>query len=1467
MSTLPDDFGPTGPTLLDGLDEATDPNLSSWDPTGEIKRLEAEPKRSSNRNILAELIQEAIDMNQVVPMNFLRLRRLLKESPELFDIAKAEREIREVPEIQEAMAEEGSSLYKGVLKLRLPFIEDRQAFIQSEAFREIWPLLAVYERFIKTRVNGLSYLLNLASQHYYYDQEQGRRVSTEPQKFNGSVIRIDLARFSERTHKDGAEETSGYLETNFYPTLFEVLRVFPNVKFLKTIGDEVICVSEDDGTAEHIQCAQSLKDAFAKKDIPVHIGVSNSEYTVQVTKIGGHIVVSGSAYDEAGLAQKESKKAAGGVSDNIFIYAGQDQDTLAEGPIDYTSSRPIPKRSALEIFQLIPGEVMREFLAHSDSDPVMQGEILKEEMLRVLALAACTITEQALRLEHPKERRATCLCIKAPANPDESIDAWEASLEDIARKYNGKVVHPEMSNEEKMGIIAFGAGTSQIMQEERAALCANDLCTRHQDATVGIECGEIYLSDTSRTPELSDALNEAVRLTYAGQSSVIDPTGTERLGRIRLGPQATSKFTRAKITVETGDNSAVDFRLKGFESPQRTVTCDGFKTRTPNTAHAGKGDVENIVSMAEDALKRMKQGNDGDTRIHINGPSGIGLTETMTAVATEYRSISPNIVLLSQYRLKYKSYSGICEIVDGIFQSTEDFNAWAKQNAANERQTETWTTLYEELNGTRPPAILISTDRATTEINAILGKFQDLAIVCPNFDQMDEVSRDILLKAPVLLITTGQAENGTIEHTLEGLDLDEALVVVARRLKVDEIQPGHQLARHITEHAPKTAAGKYIPGIVEAMIDQLIATGALTSGAVNFDSSKAPSADRETDVEELLDDLVTDRIDRVSGNIHAMHLLKVALACGDCERGSLIAAVPEAEDHLGTLQEHHIVEAQNGSVRFCQGFFAKQARKRRELELDGGEKKQLEQNLRAAPMPTYLRVCGNIGLALNQPVVDFVCENIEQSIRAGNLLAAVDTCSQFTTISHGETAEAINANTLEEDLLTKVLSTHFALIETKCTIGRNAEADIEGIEALIDTMHESDFKHRMKGQLLNLKCLSAFRTSAKDLLAARTTELETHYQGAEAGREETAIIGLRKAQLLYDKAGDQSQDKQLRIQQAEEGLRLLAEIETASISKPLARDIGLFALRLRGYKVIALEGPTAETVDHLAAELTTKMDTGDVESEEALAITPYLAQGLAMTGRIRGATEITEKNIEVATRNGFTKALANNLNFLMNIKHQEGLGQIGKITGIKIALRFIEAWLEGNTSTAAAKAGNNSQMQAAIGNLTELTRETPLEEDSANLINAIYSEDTTATHIRQFKEHIAEYSRAQPSETETNQAAIAALGKHEEPYQAVEDMARSLTKADTKVIARAIIASQITRLECITDQLEVIYQNGGIDHSEPEVLVMRGYEMLEHLNRFYTEYETECFVWNEYMQTEKLRFTSLARAMEQKHRA
>lgn len=1459
MSTLPDDFGPTGPTLLDGPDEATDSNLSSRDPTGEIKRLEAEPKSRSNRNILAELIREAIDANQVVPMNFLRLRRLLKESPELFDIAKAEREIREVPEIQKAMAEEGGSLYKGVLKLRLPFIEDRQAFIQSEAFREIWPLLAVYERFIKTRVNGLSYLLQLASQHYYYDQKQGRRVSTEPQKFNGSVIRIDLARFSERTHEDGAEETSGYLETNFYPTLFEVLRVFPNVKFLKTIGDEVICVSEDDGTAEHIQCAQSLKAAFAKKDIPVHIGVSNSEYTVQVTKIGGHVVVSGPAYDEAGLAQKESKKAEDGVSNDIFIYAGQDQDTLAEGPIDYTSGRPIPKRSALEIFQLIPEEVMREFLAHSDSDPVMQGEILKEEMLRVLALAACTITEQALRLEHPKERRATCLCIKAPANPNESIDEWEASLEDIARKYNGKVVHPEISNGEKMGIIAFGAGTSQIMQEERAALCANDLCTRHQDATVGIECGEIYLSDTSRTPELSDALNEAVRLTYAGNENIIAPKGNEQLGKIRLGPKATIKFERAKIAVETGDNSTVDFRLKGFESPQRTITCDSFQTKTPNTAHAGQEDVRKIVGLAQTALRKMQSGDNADVHIHIDGPSGIGLTETMMAVAKEYRSTSQNIVLLSRYRLKYKSYSGICEIVDSILPSQDDFDAWADQNAANERQADTWKNMYEELNGTKPPAILASTERAATEINAILGKFQDLAIACPNFDQMDEVSRDILLKAPVILITTGQAEHRCTKHALEGLDLSEALAVVAQRIGADKIEESHRLAQYIRERAPRTAAGKYIPGIVEAMTDQLIAVGAIEIEGVVFNQEKAPSAGSEANVADLLDDLVTDRIDRVNEDIHAMHLLKVALACGDCERVTLETAIPNLEKPLATLQEHHILEASNGSVRFCHGFFVQQARSKRELELDSDEKRQLEQNLRAAPMPTYLRVCGNIGFALEEDVVDFVCENIEQSIRAGNLLAAVDTCSQFTDISRSGTSAGITNNTIQEATLAKIFATHFALIESKCTIGRNAEADIEGIEALIDAMHESGFKHRMKGQLLNLKCLSAFRTSAKDLLASRTTELETHYQGTETGAEETAIIGLRKAQLLYDKAGDQSQDKQLRIQQAEEGLRLLAEIETASISKPLARDIGLFALRLQGYKVIALEGPTTGTVDALMEELMTKMDIGDVESEEALAITPYLAQGLAMTGRIRRATEITEKNIEVATRNGFTKALANNLNFLMNIKHQEGLDKIGRTTKIKIALRFIEAWLEENVSDAS----DTSQIHSALQQLNQLTDGTPLQETTAAITEALRANprNSTTGQIKQFKEQLAAYSITQPSETETNQAAIVAFTHHEEPFKAIEDMAKSLTEADTKVIARAIIASQITRLECITDQLEIIYQNGGIDYREPEVLVMRGYEMLERIEKFAMEYEEECFVWNPYIQIEKLRFTSLARAI------
>jgi len=1183
-------------------------------------------------NSLAENQTEtstAINRIQACPISYPQWLNDLNDPSQLTNLRKAETEISKSPRIKE-ITTSGTSLGEALLTLHIPQLESgqREAIMASPTFAtKILPLLTLFEyRFIK-RIPGIVYLLEEAGK----TQDPSHRFAGE-KHYEGTVIKIDIANFSGRTRTEGAEKTTAALEANFYPDLFDTLRRYPEIKFIKTIGDEVVLISENATDTEIDAFTKAFAQRTKRKGFGTHTGIAKGHFGITITP-SGKVIINGPASTEATTQQKRSKtKERSGEEIPCGIFKAESELTF-----DETEDIPLPPAPKISAMHLLKG-----FNPTTINELASDPEMLERELRSEMAMLASTVTQYAIRNENPIERRATAVAITAKSNTEatgENIIAWEEKIERIAQKYGGTVIYLDLTEDKKEAIVAFGAqGSSPLFQEERSARFANEVTKLEDECKIGIESGSIYMSDTGRAGAISDAVNQAVRLANAGDIS----------GMIRIGPSITEKFGD-NVRPEVLETRSITLKHIG----EKTVTvCDNIEFPTEEKGYVRALNAKEIVAHL----------TDGKNHINIVGDPGMGqaeiLEESARILETEHGFA---VVRMGQHHEKHTTYGCIRKIIKTIFPEIEDFESWMEKTDIEESEQTLWRNLYEELiNGSTKTSILNSKETATRELTTLLSKTENLCITCENVDSSDPTSQEILVASKTKLITT-DGKNGT-RYDLHGISIAVATGKVAlQRLHLPEntdttIERGRfvrKLGRYLRSRLPMSH-GTYSLLAVQLEIEDLIRRGVIKEGEWEFDNSKLDINRRTSEsTSTFLEDLATHQLDQVETSAHeAIPTLKTAALLGECKQEEIIDIIGPADwrSQKTKLVQLGILATGKG-IRFINPFLARVQRPRT-LQHQKSEAEEIELNMRkylgveeeSFPITRYLDICGKMGIVLSPDVAQATADYARTCLSQNKILACNDACRQFLELT-GEPSET--------EQMRNILPIYLNLIRSQITLGTDSDETIQKAEKLL----QGNVDVATKRELTDLKFKAASRKKNPENMDASLREMEA------LGTDKNTIL-LRKSEL-YLVASGKAEKREDAIRLAEEGIKTLKEAKESEEKNKLTLQLQGF---LYGFLRRPNETPNGE-LDHCVESIE---DSSPEKTDEDLRTMLYAVAILFN----RNQDKDNERATNLATRvkkdgkeNGLMAIVTNAINCEMNLaiqrasnyQDQEAYGQLESV--------------------------------------------------------------------------------------------------------------------------------------------------------------------------------------------------------------
>ncbi|MFA6528959.1 MAG: hypothetical protein WCT46_05480, partial [Candidatus Gracilibacteria bacterium] len=1035
------------------------------------------------------------------------------------NLRTAETEIAKSKMVAATMEREKCDLTMALIKLRLPFLSDKQAEALKETptfINKIRPLLILFEYRFLNRIPGLVYLLEEATKTLNGEKFNGTR------KYTGTVIRIDIAEFSKSTREEGEGPTAERLGNKFYPHLYDVLRRFPGIKFIKSIGDEVICVSETANESELNAFMQAVAQRTKTDGVGTHTGIAQGDFEITITP-GGKVVINGEASERALAAQKESKRiqsVEGETTSRIFWNKNEiEQIEIPEEDIVLPDP---PIESAINFCRNLQN---RATLTQLATNP----ETLEKEIRAQMSMLAATITDYALKSETPVEREATVLALNTTPQEGEDVFKWEKRMEEMAEKYGGKVIYIDFHKDKKAEvIIAFGTrGSDQFHKEERALKCANELAKAETNCRIGIESGSIYISDSGRAGEVSDAINRAVR--FANHE---DPQH-----KIRIGEETTKKCKLANDTY-----NQIDVTIKHVKEPQSITTCDEVQISSEEQGYTRTKESRDLAAQIGAKL--------GETTTHFDitgeiemGQDGI-LQETARILEEEHRLTA---VKLGRHHDRHRSYSSIGQLLTTLFGERESFEAWAEKQGLDESQRGLWTNLYMELEGISEPRILNTPEVAKGELTAILKRL-NLCVTCERFDSLDALSQEILKESPKVLITTKGNETNN-SYKLEGLSAEEAADIAIDRLKIPAGINTSELRRNLSGHFKanlRTVKGrKYNLTMVRIVTEELLKSGALQVGTNSFNKALAQSKQNQ-ELSLFLRAFVTKQIEDFINNhpeSEAISFLKRAMLMENCQDDQLVDVIGQDgwERQKRNLVEAGILEDSEGIV-FSYGFFPEIGRTLRtgRNELMPDEKAEIEMSARSStgfnqesfPFSRYLTICERMGIALTPEVIEATATHAKEGMNRNQVLATMDTCQQFL-----ETNREIHA--VAPAQVGNLLSIHFNLIWSKILLGLEIEDDIKRAEGFVDQIGNPpegelgilDLKFRKASKGKDIK---EMRENLEKMRKLGISEETGHLKQAEIYHVESgknkSIETSNQALEEIEKAGDTPEKKKLELE-------------------------------------------------------------------------------------------------------------------------------------------------------------------------------------------------------------------------------------------------------------------------------------------------------------------------------------------------
>ncbi len=1165
-----------------------------------------------------------------------------------------------MPDMVSLVEEFHGHVGKALLKQAIPSMpKDRIDLIANlPGFDQLEAKLVVWKTRIMPRTPGVTYFLEKATQHLYY-QEGGDFV--DRREYKGFVFRIDIRGFTESVARRGAKATSQTYAEHFFKPLFEILRSYPGIKFMKTIGDEVILTSTEITEQQAIDFSAILTSRLT--GVEAHIGIGNEQFSTTITP-EGQLVIQGPAMEDALEAQEISKNTPPEGLKKVYLSAID--NGIVTIPID--SHPPLPAAPTHSAMHFFKGLALQRLEAVFQREPEHLLESLDRHITKQMALVASTMPQTSIEMERTTERRATSLYLKAPninGTSEEALIKWEKEAKQIAEKYQSSVLFIDVTSKTKVAIIIFGAqGSTPFDQEERASQCANELTTTYHGSVAGIETGDILISSMEGSIETyANCVNISARLVYTNDSKKAQGDGT--IQPIRLGPNAAARFRRQGIKVGT-DESIVNLQIKGIEGRVPIKTGTSLRIAETVEGYIRQDIVEALVSHIE--------GHETGAHINVSGDPGIGKTRAISVTGKKLReSLEMAVAELPRYHNKHKSYDGIAKVLEELFPTEDDLLAWSESQGIGETQMELWRTIFREVQGVQNPKLTQDINSTKEQIRKLLQQIGKTAVICPNFRELDNVSKEILQESQITLITTG-AETAEAHHQAKGISQEEALKIVASKLEIG----ASLLPQEIADFIGENEAG-HNPLLVEALAEALIETGALTRDPLAFNKEKAESIPTHANVKEFQLDHVRDKIRTIEGD--AMSLLKTAVMFGGFSLTEFDILRPILPAHAIQVLEEERILTQNGSIKFLQPFFVEIGRTLPETRLDLEEAKLKELLLRkhclpnGLQVPRYFEAMESIGLGLSTEVVSTIKNHSNELINKERAIEAMDITEQFISTLPAQ----LPIETLNEGTLNHIAQIAVNRVKAKITLGRSTVDDMRETQELFAQYRKSERGTKalgqLEGELIDLKCKAAYTAQRTDDLIEAVNELMTFYtENPPTGQNLLVIpaaISLRKAQKYYRIAGQEGLTLDERREHMKQAMRELRFAMPATRMRSyLSDEIKKFKVAADNYDIFSLRNRDPEREAQHIAEAQQLLNPESVKREDLYYIGLALIRSLAMKGDIEEAQQTAQNNLQTAKERCYTDIALKTLNYLLNVIQIKGEKAAGNDTlqGINILM-------------------------------------------------------------------------------------------------------------------------------------------------------------------------------------------------------
>ncbi|KKT20465.1 MAG: hypothetical protein UW03_C0003G0001, partial [Candidatus Peregrinibacteria bacterium GW2011_GWA2_43_8] len=1013
-----------------------------------------------------------------------------------------------------------------------------------------------------------------------------------------------------------AETARNFGETFFEP-FFETIRYFPKVKFIKTIGDEIICVCENPENNEDIRFAETLSRNLINAGKRSHIGIGRGKYTITKTPYG-KVVVEGPASDQALSAQDGHKKHGGDVS--IYLDNGQKTEGYPT-PESVTLGEPPP--SAIHFFK--------------NTRPPNDMTRLIDEVKKQMAVVASTITPAAVQLEEPTERRATSIYIKTPAKSGDTILTWERYLESLADQFDAKVLHIEIEKGEKRAIVILGAqGSSPFKQEERLARFVNRLTEELGEVLqIGTESGRILTPDTL-TADISDAINVTARLGHATTANIPEgiDIGERTMGRIRIGRNAKERLETARISPR-GIKIEGPLNLRRIGVHQVT-TCDSFELPETPPFTASESEVINLV----ETISTLTAGK----HIHLEGETGVGKHSILreTAIRT-----NKYMIVTDEYQEDIP-FRGISEILRKLFPSKEDFESWMEKMGIAANQQKIWASIYKEL--AEKSKIPTEPTTVENELTTILNLIENLGIACPNIHKMDEYSQKILYRARIILISTGKTGNTCDTFKIRGVTSEEITSTIQNILQI-ETEPDIHLINYIQREIPETN-GRRNPTLVRALLSDLLKASAINKGSAAFDESKAAEITVRATMTEFQEGIVREKTQEVEKSEPARKLLKILVAIGaECSIKELAKiAGTNITVPLRMLYRNEILEPGPPPLRFKNSFFAQTAIALDNLKPTPNEIDEIEINARTGTdtPEKYVQICERLDLTSRPAVIETVISHVKTLTAKGELTRATYLLERFLK------------SIREPQDPSQILDAYLLLIENNLTIGRDNKEALSRAASLPQSQAQ-------KIALLKLTCKVHYANKDINLATASLEKLSREVP------ESDIELRIYTASLHFHKSDEVPPNE--RIKEIDASIAILESINSEEITdEKLKEEFATLKLLTRGYKLLRgllKEGDLGDKTREQALseyedELKTNLEETPAEKrkqksyiERALylprtGITRASIGGKIEPERLDGIIQFTRELIETASENGYFGLELQGRVFLINFLHLGG---------------------------------------------------------------------------------------------------------------------------------------------------------------------------------------------------------------------